>query len=78
MIEPLIDSGKLLAKSCWYMPPPRLPDQSLWLPLTVLWVSVTAAGGENPAAVGDTPRGAVAADGALGERHGASAQIPPP
>ena len=47
-----------------------------WLSVTVLWVSVTAPTGKNPAAVGATSRGAVSADGALGERHGANGRNP--
>ena len=46
------------------------------LPLTVLWVSVTAPLDENPAAEPVVTRGAVAADGALGERQGADGENP--
>ena len=46
------------------------------LPLTVLWVSVTSPIGINPAAVGEVSRRAVAADGALRERHAPSAKNP--
>ena len=41
------------------------------LPLTVLWVSVTAPVAKIPPPLARISRGAVAADGALGERHGA-------
>ena len=45
------------------------------LPLTVLWVSVTAPAGKSRRRRRSLP-GAVAADGALGERHGAAGENP--
>ena len=61
------------------IPPPRAESPVVLFPLTVLWVSVNCPPGRDPAAVGDNSRGAVSADGALGERRRRpSAKIPPP
>ena len=58
------------------IPPPLATSPAVLFPLTVLWVSVTCASGEESRRRRRISRGAVSADGALGERHGAIGKNP--